>query len=76
MAELCRVVERLAHVIHPTYISAWLNRPMDLLDDDKPIERIGAGDYRAVARLISSLEDPGAARAGQNRGPICGPPDQ
>lgn len=30
------------------------------LDDDKPIERIAAGDYRAVARLISSLEDPGA----------------
>jgi hypothetical protein len=27
---------------------------------DKPIERIAAGDYRAVAQLISGLEDPGA----------------
>lgn len=61
LAELCRVVERLGHVIRPTYISAWLNRPMDLLDDDKPIERIATGDYHAVARLISGLEDPGAA---------------
>lgn len=61
LAEFCTVVERLARVIRPTYVSAWLNQPMDLLGDDKPIERIEAGDYRAVARLISGLEDPGAA---------------
>lgn len=59
LAELCTVVERLAPVIRPTYISAWLNQSMDLLDDDKPIERIAAGDHHAVARLISGLEDPG-----------------
>jgi hypothetical protein len=38
----------------------WLHKPVKLLDDDKPIERIAGGDYRAVARLISGLEDPGA----------------
>jgi transcriptional regulator with XRE-family HTH domain len=61
LAELSSIVERLTRVIRPTYIPVWLNQPMDLLDDEKPIERIGAGDYRAVAHLISGLEDPGAA---------------
>lgn len=45
---------------HLSYIPEWLNRSMGLLDDDKPIERIAAGDYRSVAQLISGLEDPGA----------------
>ena len=61
LAELSLLVERLARVIRPTYIPAWLNRSMAPLDDDKPIERIAAGDYRSVAQLISGLEDPGAA---------------
>lgn len=60
LVELSSLVERLARVIRPTYISVWLNKPIAALDDDKPIERIAAGDYRAVARLISGLEDPGA----------------
>jgi hypothetical protein len=61
LVELSSIVERLSRVIRPTYIPEWLNQPMDLLDDDKPIERIAAGDHQAVAQLISGLEDPGAA---------------
>lgn len=60
LVELSSVVERLARVIRPAYIPVWLNKPIPALEDDKPIERIAAGDYRAVARLISGLEDPGA----------------
>jgi transcriptional regulator with XRE-family HTH domain len=60
LAELSSLVERLARVIRPTYIPVWLNKPIPALEDDKPIERIAAGDYRSVARLISGLEDPGA----------------
>lgn len=60
LAELSSIVERLARVIQPTYIPVWLRKPLFALEDDKPIERIAAGDYRAVARLISGLEDPGA----------------
>jgi hypothetical protein len=40
---------------------AELSKPIPTLDDDKPIDRIAKGDYRAVARLISGLEDPGAS---------------
>jgi transcriptional regulator with XRE-family HTH domain len=60
LAELSSLVERLARVTRPAYIPVWLNQSMDLLDGDKPIERISAGDHRAVAQLISGLEDPGA----------------
>jgi transcriptional regulator with XRE-family HTH domain len=61
LAELSSLVERLARVIRPTYIPVWLNKPVPALDDDKPIDRVAAGDYRAVARLISGIEDPGAS---------------
>jgi hypothetical protein len=61
LAELSSLVERLARVIRPTYIPVWMNKPVPALDDDKPIDRVAAGDYRAVARLISGLEDPGAS---------------
>jgi hypothetical protein len=55
------LAERLARVIHPAYIPAWLSKPNPALDGDKPIDRIARGDYRSVARLISGLEDPGAS---------------
>jgi hypothetical protein len=64
MSTPCRfssLVERLARVIHPTYIPVWLSKPNPALDDDKPIDRIAQGDYRAVARLISGLADQGAS---------------
>lgn len=61
LAELSSLVERLARVIRPTYIPVWLSKPVHLLDDEKPIDRIAAGDYRSVAKLISGLEDPGAS---------------
>lgn len=61
LAELSSLVERLARLIRPTYIPVWLSKPVPLLDDEKPIDRIAAGDYRSVAKLISGLEDPGAS---------------
>jgi hypothetical protein len=38
----------------------WLSKPVPALAHDKPIDRIAKGDYRAVAILMSGLEDPGA----------------
>jgi transcriptional regulator with XRE-family HTH domain len=61
LAELSSLVERLARVIRPAYIPVWLSKPVPALDEDKPLDRIAQGDYRAVARLISGLEDPGAS---------------
>jgi uncharacterized protein (DUF2384 family) len=54
-------VERLVRVIEPSYVSVWMRKPIPMLDDDKPLDVIAAGDYRRVSRVISSLESPGAA---------------
>jgi uncharacterized protein (DUF2384 family) len=60
VAELSAVVERLARVMDAEYIPVWLTKPVEALDDEKPIELIRRGEYRAVARLVSTLQDPGA----------------
>lgn len=57
---LSSVVERLGRVIDPSLISAWLVEPIPALDGDSPLDRIASGDDRALTRLISGLEDPGA----------------
>lgn len=61
LAELSAVVERLARVIEPSYIPVWMRKPIEALDDDKPLDVIARGDYKRVARLISALESPTAS---------------
>jgi len=61
VAELSALVERLARIMEPDYIPVWLTKPVEALDNEKPIELIARGDYVRVARLVSSLEEPGAA---------------
>jgi uncharacterized protein (DUF2384 family) len=58
--ELSAIVDRLARVMQPDYIAIWLMRPIEALDDDKPVDVVARGGYRRVARLLSELEDPGA----------------
>jgi Protein of unknown function (DUF2384) len=54
------MVERLERVMVRDYIALWLRKPIPALDGDKPLDVIGEGEYRRVARVISGLEDPGA----------------
>ena len=60
LAELAEIVDRLSRVIDPTYIPVWLSRPIEALDDRKPLELIARGRARRVARVVSELESPGA----------------
>lgn len=60
LIELGAMAERLERVMSPDYIALWLRKPIPALDDDKPLEVIGSGGYRRVAKVISGLEDPGA----------------
>ena len=60
VAELASIVERLEHVLRPEYIPVWMSKPIEALDDEKPVDLIRRGEYRRVAALISELEDPGA----------------
>ena len=57
LLELSALVERLSRVIDPSYISVWLRKPVPALGDDKPLDVIGGGGYRRVAKLISALEE-------------------
>lgn len=61
LIELSALVERLMPVIDPAYIPVWLRKPIPALGDEKPINLIAAGRYREVARVIASLESPGAS---------------
>ena len=56
VAELAEIVDRLARVMEPDYIPVWLSRPIEALDDRKPLELIARGRVRQVARVISELE--------------------
>ncbi len=56
LIELVAMVERLERLMRADYISIWLRKPVPALDDDKPLDLIGRGDYRRVARLVSELE--------------------
>jgi hypothetical protein len=60
LAELSSVVERLVRVIRPEYAPVWMRKPIPLLDDDKPLDVIAAGEYRRVSRVIAGLEGTGA----------------
>jgi transcriptional regulator with XRE-family HTH domain len=57
LVELSALIERLARVVDPSYIPVWLRKPVPALDDDKPLDVIGRGDYRRIAALVSALEE-------------------
>jgi transcriptional regulator with XRE-family HTH domain len=61
LIELAAMVERLSRLIRRDYIPIWLRKPVPLLDDDKPLDVIAAGQYRRVSEVIAGLESPGAA---------------
>lgn len=61
VAELGAIVERLARVIRSDYIPVWLSKPLAALDDEKPVDVLGRGEYARVARLIAGLEESGAS---------------
>ena len=61
LGELAAIVDRLPRVMPSDYIPVWLSKPIEALDDEKPIDLIARGEYRRVARIVSELEDPGAS---------------
>ena len=60
VAELAEIVDRLTRIVPPEYIPVWMSKPIEALDDRKPLHLIARGRARQVAKLISGLESPGA----------------
>jgi hypothetical protein len=54
--ELSALVERLVTVMDPTYVPVWLLKPIERLDDRRPVDAIQEGDFRDVSRLVAALE--------------------
>ena len=61
VAELASIVERLMLVMSPEYVPVWLVKPVPALDNEKPVDLIGRGEFKAVSKIVASLEAPGAA---------------
>jgi transcriptional regulator with XRE-family HTH domain len=61
LADLGAITDRLARVIDAEYIPVWLLKPIEALDDHRPVELLASGQARRVARVIAGLESPGAA---------------
>lgn len=61
VAELSALVNRLMRVMAPEYIPVWMTKPIEALDDEKPLDVIARGEYRRVSALVRNLEHPGAA---------------
>jgi uncharacterized protein (DUF2384 family) len=61
LIELAAMVERLERVMQRDYVPVWLRKPIPALDEHKPLDLIGQGEYRQVAKVISGLEDTPAA---------------
>jgi uncharacterized protein (DUF2384 family) len=60
VAELAEIVDRLTRIIPAEYIPVWMSKPIEALDNRKPLHLIARGRARQVARVISGLESPGA----------------
>lgn len=55
--ELAALVDRLAQVMDTDYIPTWLIKPIARLDDRRPVDAIREGDYRAVSKVVATLEE-------------------
>jgi hypothetical protein len=61
LSALSSIAERLARLVKPGHIAAWLATANPALGGDAALDRIASDEHRSVARLVSSLEDPGAS---------------
>jgi transcriptional regulator with XRE-family HTH domain len=60
LVELSSIVERLVRVMSAEYVPVWMRKPSPLLDDDKALDVIAAGEYKRVSRVVAGLESSGA----------------
>ena len=61
LSALASIAERLTPLVKRGHLVAWLATANPTLGGDAPLDCIAADDHRAVAKLVSGLEDPGAS---------------
>src|SRR3982751_4476050 len=45
VAELSALVSRLTRLLDADYIPVWMTKPIEALDDEKPIDLLARGEY-------------------------------
>jgi transcriptional regulator with XRE-family HTH domain len=61
LIDLAEMTDRLRRVMAADYVPIWLSRPIEALNDEKPVDLLARGEYRRVAELIAELEYPGVS---------------
>lgn len=57
LLELVSLVDRLERVMSPSYVPLWLIKPVQALDDRRPLDLLSKGRYRDVSRVVAELEN-------------------
>jgi transcriptional regulator with XRE-family HTH domain len=57
LLELVAIADRLTTVMDDEQVGLWLQKPLPALDDERPLDAIANGRYRAVSRLVTELEN-------------------
>ena len=55
LLELFAVMDRLGAVVRPSAAHDWLFTPNPTLDNEKPADLLGRGEYRRVLAVIDAL---------------------
>ena len=57
LLELVSLLERLVTVMDPSSVPLWLQKPLRVLNDERPLDALAAGRYREVSKLVAELEN-------------------
>lgn len=57
LLEILYVFDRLSKVLRPEAARDWLLTPNEMLDHEKPIELLAAGEYRRVLGAVEALAE-------------------
>ena len=57
LLEVLYVIDQLSRVLKPAAAHDWLLAPNAMLDHDKPIDLLAAGEYRRVLGAVEALAE-------------------
>lgn len=61
LIEVAEMVRQLGEVMEPAAIPVWLQRPIPRLENERPVDLLGRGEYLPVARLIGEMQYSGVS---------------
>jgi len=56
VVELAEIIRRLTRVVGLDHVQLWMIRPNEALDDRRPLDLIGEGEFRRVAQVVAQIE--------------------